>query len=71
MGLFDQVEKAHRQAVKPLAARMRPQTLDDFAGQRHLLAPGQLLRRLLDADRIVSVVFYGPPGTGKTTLAEL
>ncbi|HVJ67562.1 MAG TPA: replication-associated recombination protein A [Caulifigura sp.] len=71
MGLFDQVEKAHRQAVKPLAARMRPQTLDDFAGQKHLLAPGQLLRRLLDADRIVSVVFYGPPGTGKTTLAEI
>ncbi|MDZ4686477.1 MAG: replication-associated recombination protein A [Planctomycetaceae bacterium] len=71
MGLFDQVEAAHRQAVKPLAARMRPKSLDDFAGQRHLLAPGQLLRRLLDADRIVSVVFYGPPGTGKTTLAEL
>lgn len=71
MGLFDQVEAAHRQAVKPLAARMRPQRLEEFAGQRHLLAPGQLLRRLLDADRIVSVVFYGPPGTGKTTLAEL
>uniref|UniRef100_A0A7C2NYF4 Replication-associated recombination protein A n=1 Tax=Schlesneria paludicola TaxID=360056 RepID=A0A7C2NYF4_9PLAN len=71
MGLFDQVEAAHRQAVKPLAARMRPQSLDEFVGQRHLLGPGQLLRRLLDADRIVSVVFYGPPGTGKTSLAEL
>jgi putative ATPase len=71
MGLFDQVEAAHRQAVKPLAARMRPTTLAEFAGQQHLLAPGQLLRRLLDADRIVSVVFYGPPGTGKTTLAEI
>jgi putative ATPase len=71
MGLFDQVEAAHRQAVKPLAARMRPQSLAEFVGQQHLLAPGQLLRRLLDADRIVSVVFYGPPGTGKTSLAEL
>lgn len=71
MGLFDRQEAERRQAVRPLAARMRPQTLDEFAGQRHLLAPGQLLRRLIDTDRIVSVVFYGPPGIGKTSLAEL
>lgn len=71
MGLFDRLEADRRQAVRPLAARMRPQTLDEFAGQQHLLAPGQLLRRLIDTDRIVSVVFYGPPGVGKTSLAEL
>lgn len=71
MGLFDQMEADRRQAVKPLAARMRPRTLDDVAGQSQLLGKGQLLRRLIDTDRIVSVVFYGPPGVGKTSLAEL
>ncbi|MBI1346458.1 AAA family ATPase [bacterium] len=71
MGLFDRLEAERRQAVRPLAARMRPQSLDEFAGQQHMLAPGQLLRRLIDTDRIVSVVFYGPPGIGKTSLAEL
>jgi len=71
MGLFDRQEAERREAVRPLAARMRPQTLAEFAGQQHLLAPGQLLRRLIDTDRIVSVVFYGPPGIGKTSLAEL
>lgn len=50
---------------------MRPRSLSEVVGQSHLLAPGQLLRRMLDADRISSVVFYGPPGTGKTTLAEI
>jgi putative ATPase len=71
MGLFDQLETEQRDAVKPLAARLRPRSLDEFVGQRHLLDPGRLLRRMLDADRIASVVFYGPPGTGKTSLAEL
>lgn len=71
MGLFDRLEAERRAAVRPLAARMRPATLEEVAGQQHLLAPGQLLRRLIDTDRIVSVVFYGPPGIGKTTLAEL
>ena len=55
----------------PLAARMRPRTLDEFAGQQHILAPGQLLRRAIEADRIQSLIFYGPPGTGKTSLAQL
>ncbi len=55
----------------PLAARMRPRTIDEFAGQQHFLGPGKLLRRMLDADRLVSVIFYGPPGTGKTSLAEV
>ncbi len=57
--------------VSPLAARMRPRSLDEFVGQRHFLGPGKLLRRLLDADRLTSAIFYGPPGTGKTTLANL
>lgn len=55
----------------PLAARMRPRTLDDIVGQTHILAPGQLLRRAIEADRIQSLIFYGPPGTGKTSLASV
>ncbi len=57
--------------AQPLAARMRPTTLDEFVGQQHFLGEGKLLRRLLAADRLGSVIFYGPPGTGKTTLANL
>ena len=71
MALFDRLEAENRAAVRPLAARMRPRSLDEFVGQQHFLAQGKLLRRLLEADRISSVVFYGPPGTGKTSLAEL
>ena len=71
MALFDRLEAENRAAVRPLAARMRPRSLDEFVGQQQFLAPGKLLRRLLEADRISSVVFYGPPGTGKTSLAEL
>jgi putative ATPase len=56
-------------AEQPLAARMRPRTLDEFVGQEHILAPGRLLRRAIEADQISSLIFYGPPGTGKTTLA--
>jgi putative ATPase len=56
-------------AAAPLAVRMRPRQLDDFAGQAHILGPGQLLRRAIEADRIQSLVLFGPPGTGKTTLA--
>jgi putative ATPase len=55
----------------PLAARMRPRQLDEVVGQSHLLGPGQLLRRAIEADRIQSLIFYGPPGTGKTTLAQI
>jgi putative ATPase len=63
-------EPAHPSPA-PLAARMRPRTIDEFAGQSHILAPGQLLRRAIDADRIQSLIFYGPPGTGKTSLAQI
>jgi putative ATPase len=58
-------------ASAPLAARMRPRTLEEFVGQEHILAPGKLLRRAIEADRLPSVIFSGPPGTGKTTLAHV
>lgn len=58
-------------APAPLAARMRPRSIDEYVGQAHILAPGQLLRRAIEADRIQSLIFYGPPGTGKTSLAQI
>ncbi|HET6882553.1 MAG TPA: replication-associated recombination protein A [Pirellulales bacterium] len=69
--LFESSEQANRQKAEPLAARMRPRSLAEFVGQQHFLGEGKLLRRLLKADRLGSVIFYGPPGTGKTTLARL
>ncbi|QQE73242.1 AAA family ATPase [Brevibacillus composti] len=56
---------------KPLAARMRPRTIQDVIGQEHILGPGKLLRRAIEADQVSSLIFYGPPGTGKTTLAKV
>src|SRR5262245_15979291 len=69
--LFRQIEETNLRAAQPLAARMRPRTLDDFVGQEHFLGPDKLLRRLLAADRLGSVVFHGPPGCGKTSLAHV
>ncbi|MCY4354054.1 MAG: AAA family ATPase [Truepera sp.] len=57
--------------AEPLAARMRPRVLDEFIGQSHILGPGRLLRRAIQADRLASLIFHGPPGTGKTTLARV
>jgi putative ATPase len=71
MSLFEQVEAENLRRAQPLAARMRPTSLDEFVGQQHFLGPGKLLRRLLKADRLGSLIFFGPPGTGKTTLARL
>src|SRR3954465_16072057 len=71
MDLFRDVRKKNLDRAAPLAVRMRPRTLDEFVGQKHFLGPGKLLRRMLEADRLTSVIFYGPPGTGKTTLAQL
>ncbi len=60
-----------RTAVDPLASRMRPRTLSEFAGQSHLLGEGKVLRALIDGDRVSSMIFWGPPGVGKTTLARI
>ena len=64
-------EDLELQRNQPLASRMRPRDLNEFVGQSHILAPGQLLRRAIEADRIQSLIFYGPPGTGKTSLAQI
>jgi putative ATPase len=69
--LFEVAEQQHLISAQPLATRMRPRTLDEFVGQEQFLGPGRLLRRMLEADRLSSLVFYGPPGTGKTTLAHV
>jgi putative ATPase len=69
--LFADLHEANCRRAQPLAARMRPRTLDEFVGQEHFLGPGKLLRRLVQADRLSSVIFYGPPGCGKTSLAEV
>src|SRR6476620_10441084 len=71
MDLFQESRKKNMRRVAPLAVRMRPRTLEEFVGQGHFLGAGKLLRRMLEADRLTSVIFYGPPGTGKTTLASL
>lgn len=68
MNLF---EAAVDKTEEPLAARMRPRTLDEYVGQEHILGKGRLLRRAIQADQLSSVIFYGPPGTGKTTLARV
>ncbi len=71
MDLFDQARRDQIEREAPLAARMRPRTLDQFVGQEHIVGPGRLLRRAIQADQLSSVIFYGPPGTGKTTLAMI
>jgi len=67
--LFDHARRQRLEKEAPLAARMRPRTLDEFVGQEHIMGPGRLLRRAIQADQLSSLIFYGPPGTGKTTLA--
>ncbi len=71
MDLFDHAREQQIEKEAPLAARMRPRTLDEFIGQEHIIGPGRLLRRAIQADQLSSLIFYGPPGTGKTTLARI
>ena len=66
-----ETETAAPASRQPLAARMRPLTLEEVLGQEHILGPGKLLRRVIEADRLTNLIFYGPPGCGKTTLAEV
>src|SRR5512136_828505 len=70
--LFDHAMQARLDAEAPLAARMRPRTLDEFVGQEHIVGQGKLLRRAIESDKLFSsIILWGPPGTGKTTLAMI
>jgi putative ATPase len=69
--LFDDGEGESGNTAEPLAARVRPRTLDEYVGQEHLVGPGRALRRAIESDRVGSLIFWGPPGTGKTTLAQI
>jgi len=71
MNLFDHNRQQQIDRDAPLAARMRPRTLDEFIGQDAVVGPGRLLRRAIQADQLSSLIFFGPPGTGKTTLAQI
>ncbi len=71
MDLFRKSRDANLRKAQPLAARMRPRTVEEYVGQDHFFGPGKLLRRMLQADRLASLLFYGPPGTGKTALAHV
>src|SRR2546422_11571393 len=71
LNMFAEAAKARAERHAPLAARMRPRSLDEFVGQEHLVGEGRVLRRAIDADQLPSMVFWGPPGSGKTTLARI
>ena len=71
MDLFDYMSQMNKKEESPLASRLRPRTLDEVVGQKHIIGKDKLLYRAIAADKISSVIFYGPPGTGKTTLAKV
>lgn len=68
---MEQMTFFETETFQPLADRMRPESLDEFAGQQHLIGPGKVLRRIIESDRVTSMIFWGPPGVGKTTLAHI
>ena len=71
MDLFTHANQQRMKNEAPLAARMRPRTLDEYVGQEDILGPGKLLRRAIEADRLfASIILWGPPGTGKTTASQ-
>src|SRR5271156_5076956 len=70
-GATPDLKPARHNTTAPLAERMRPRTLDEFAGQEHLVGPGKPLRMLIETDDPASIIFWGPPGVGKTTLAKI
>ncbi|MBP5151315.1 MAG: AAA family ATPase, partial [Lachnospiraceae bacterium] len=71
MDLFQMMEQKNKEKESPLAARMRPRTVEEVVGQEHILAEDKLLYRAIKADKLSSLIFYGPPGTGKTTIAKV
>ena len=71
MDLFDYMRESEQETESPLAARLRPTTLEEVVGQQHIIGKDKLLYRAIKADKISSLIFYGPPGTGKTTLAKV
>src|SRR3990167_8517962 len=71
MDLFDQKPKKEKRKFAPLADRLRPETLDDFVGQKHILGQGKMIRQAIIEDKVGSMIFWGPPGSGKTTLARI
>ena len=71
MDLFDYMRQEAKKKESPLAARLRPTTLDEVVGQQHIIGKDKLLYRAIKADKLSSIIFYGPPGTGKTTLAQV
>ena len=71
MDIFEYMRSTNMEKEAPLAARMRPRTLDEVVGQEHIIGRDKLLYRAIKADKISSIIFYGPPGTGKTTLAKV
>jgi len=69
--MFAEAARARAERNAPLAARMRPRSLEEFVGQEHIVGPGRALRRAIEEDRLPSMIFWGPPGSGKTTLARI
>ncbi len=71
MDLFEYMSEVKKEKESPLASRLRPETLEEVVGQKHIIGKDKLLYRAIQADKLSSILLYGPPGTGKTTLAKV